>query len=1182
MENYDHKKIEAKWQKLWQESSIYHTDFDNEKKPFYNLMMFPYPSAEGLHIGSVYTFSGVDTFGRYQKMKGQEVFEPIGLDGFGIHSENFAIKIGEHIRDVSKRTEKHFYDQMKATGNMYDWDRTVETYKPDYYKWTQWLFLQLYKKGLAYRKNAKVNWCPTCKTVLSDEQVIDGKCERTGDEVIKKDMEQWFFKITKYTKRLLDNLDWIKWDEEVKLGQKNWIGKSEGAIVKFEIQNSKSKGEVLEVYTTAHDTIFGATFMVIAPEHELLDNMKESITNWNEVEEYRKSIQNKSELERTDLNKDKTGLKVEGLVVINPANNKEIPLFVADYVLVNYGTGAIMAVPGHDERDFEFANKYNLEITYVIKDSAEFLSYQDIKVAPEKYIVANSGKYDGMNFKEARKQILDDLNADGVARPKTNYKLRDWCVSRQRYWGPPIPMLHRESSKSKIQNSTLREAQGKVLIVHGFDSKGTDNWFPWLKETLAQDEIEAMNPDFPNAASPKLDEWIKTIEEQNLSENDTIVGHSMGCFAAMRYAEDHKVGKLIMVAPTNTAQEGYWDNQKKLFPDFPVDALRKDFYNKEIDNAKVKVNVEKIIFIFSTNDPYITSEVQEQYAREFPDAEFVYVSNRQHFGKANHTKQLYEILDFIDNTTSEWLPVPEDKLPVELPDIPKFEDILPDGSGKGPLEKQESFINTELNGVKYRRETDVSDPFVDSCWYFLRYPFTDLQDKPFEFVERAMIGSSEEIDARFIDSFINIYAQLESAGLWPVVTGSIALTGLNGKAFKQINDMDFVFISEENAKKAQEIIESLGGKFVEKDEDTITMKINEFTIDLNFKGYEDIYLGYKVSVFNQRIRILDPKIMKEDYTKFTKDFDQKLEIIDFWEKQKINKWFPITYYIGGKEHTVLHLLYARFITMVLNDMGYIDFEEPFERFYGHGLITKDGAKMSKSKGNVINPDEYFERFGADGVRMYLRFLGPFEQGGDWRDTGMIGMTRFVGRVWEIYQRFVSRAIDFGQGVDNISKLHQTIKGVGEDIDKLRFNTAIAKLMELINWYKDNEKIFDKEQTEELLRAFSLMIAPISPHLAEEFWMLLNKYRDEKWEWSKENSVHSQLWPKYDPAKLVSDVVVIAVQFNGKSRGTIEVNKEIKQDEVVEIVKNDEKLSKYITGEFKKVIFVPGRIINIIL
>ncbi len=794
MPKYDPNKIEKKWQKKWAEDEIYQVDLDKAKKPFYNLMMFPYPSAEGLHVGNMYAFVHSDAYGRFIKLQGYDVFEPIGLDGFGIHSENYAIKIKEHIKDVSARTEKNFYNQLHSIGNAYDWTRTVETYKPNYYKWTQWLFLKMHEKGLAYRKKSSVNWCPSCKTVLSDEQVIAGHCERCSTQTEKKEMEQWFWRITDYAEKLLNNLRKIDWSEDVKTIQENWIGKSEGALVKFKIGSDKYG---LEVFTTRPDTLFGATYMVVCPEHEILEKFKAKIKNWPEIEKYIKETNKKSDIDRTDLNKDKTGIEIKGLTAINPVNNKEIPIFVADYVLSDYGTGAIMAVPAHDERDYDFAKKFNLPIIKVIKTDKDCFEGEGISI--------NSEFLNGLETKDAVREVTKWLTKKKLGKKEVNYKLRDWCISRQRYWGPPIPMI-----------------------------------------------------------------------------------------------------------------------------------------------------------------------------------------NCQKCG---------------------WQPVPEKDLPIELPEM---DDFLPDGTGKGPLNKIKEFVNTTCPKCKgpAKRETDVSDPFVDSSWYFMRYPCTEFKDKALD-------------------------------------------------------------------------------------------------------------------------------------------------------KKRLKKWMPVDMYIGGKEHSVLHLLYSRFVTMVLHELGYVPEQEPYKQFRAHGLLISEGAKISKSKGNIVNPDEYIKKYGADAVRMYLMFLGDMRQGGDWRDSGMQGMYKFANRVYSLTNQVNDKKPD--QGL--VKLLHRTIKGVENDMGRLKYNTAIAKLMVLTN------KIQEVGTSKEILGKFAILLSPFAPHIAEELWETLGN----------KETISKEKWPEYDKKLIQEETWQLIIQINGKVRDKIEVEKGITEKQAKEIALESEKIKKWLgKKKLKKSIYIPNRLINLVI
>ncbi|HHX58630.1 MAG TPA: leucine--tRNA ligase [Candidatus Moranbacteria bacterium] len=1026
---YNFKKIEKKWQQKWEKELIFSPNIKKAKKPFYNLMMFPYPSAEGLHIGGYFTFTGVDTLGRYKKMQGYDVFEPIGLDGFGIHSENYAMKIGEHIKDVSRRTEKNFYRQLRLTGNMFDWTRTVETYKPEYYQWTQWLFLQMFKNGLAYQKKAKVNWCPACKTVLSDEQVIGTQCERCEAVVEKKSLKQWFFKITDYAERLNKNLDWIDWPEDVKLSQRNWIGRSEGAEIKFKVQieklanqpTGKSINELI-VFTTRPDTLFGATYMVIAPEHELIKNLKSEIKNYSEVEKYVKKALKKSEEERLNEKKAKTGVELKGIKAINPATNKKIPIFVADYVLSGYGTGAIMAVPAHDERDFEFAKKYNLPIREVVKEEASETNDkqgQEESCFSGEGIAINSDFINGLKAVEAKKEIIKWLRKNKIGQKKITYKLRDWCISRQRYWGPPIPIVWCKHCALKQLKESKKPV--KVLIIHGFEADGNSNWFGWLKKELEKIGCEVYNPSLPNTLHPKSEEWRKALQPylKKLDENSVIIGHSLGSKATVDLlsAADKKIKQVFLVASALGNPRRDWAKMKAEWIGSDVDALKK-FWEKKVDWKRVNENiVGKTHIIFSEDDPHIDPEHYKIVKLE--DLEIQRWSGHQHFVQFQNEKlRDYVIARILEEVRPLSVAVPEKELPVKLPPM---EDFLPEGTGKGPLAKNEKFVRTKCPacGAEAERETDVSDAFLDSAWYFLRYPCTDLKSKPFD-------------------------------------------------------------------------------------------------------------------------------------------------------KTRLKNWLPVTSYIGGKEHVVLHLLYSRFVNMALKDWNFLDNEEPYQKFVGHGLITKDGAKMSKSKGNVINPDEMVEKYGTDTVRLYLRFMGDFTQGGDWSDSGAEGMKRFVERLWRTF--FLLDSVS-GVGVKNLSMLDKTIKSVGEDIEKLSFNTAVARLMELINWISDNLENFNQKEAEKIQKTVALVVAPLAPHIAEEFWLSLGNKK----------SIFGQAWPKYDPRKIVDESFELVIQVNGKVRDRFVVNKNISESEATALALESEKVQNHLAGKTpKKVIYIKGRLVSVVI
>jgi leucyl-tRNA synthetase len=810
MKKYDHRKIEKKWQKQWLKSGLYEPDLKKAKNPFYNLMMFPYPSAEGLHVGNMYAFTGADIYGRMKRMEGYDVFEPIGLDGFGIHSENYALKIGAHPMDQAKISEKRFYKQLEAIGNGFAWKERVETYNPNYYKWTQWVFTEMWKRGLAYRKKQSVNWCPSCKTVLADEQVIAGKCERCSTVVIKKDMEQWFFRITKYAEKLLGNLEKIDWSERVKIAQRNWIGKSEGALIDFQVISTNSRNKFqIRVFTTRPDTLFGATYMVLAPEHSLVGELGNRIINLKEVEAYAKKASNKSEEERIEEGKEKTGVELKGIKAVNPVNSEEIPVFIADYVFASYGTGAIMAVPAHDERDFAFAKRFNLPVVEVISGG------EGGKIWVGGGQLINSGKFDGMDSEKAGWEITKLAGGER----KIQYRLRDWLISRQRYWGAPIPMIYCDICASKG---------------------------------------EGEQKDMPG-----------------------------------------------------------------------------------------------------------------------------------------------------------WYAVPEKDLPVKLPHI---KDFRPQGKGESPLASVKEFYEAKCPhcGGDARRETDVSDTFLDSAWYYLRYPSVKEKNKA-------------------------------------------------------------------------------------------------------------------------------------------------------WNTETTKKWFPVSLYTGGAEHSVLHLLYVRFAAMVFHDAGLIGFEEPFPRFRAHGLLIKEGAKMSKSKGNVINPDEYIKNFGADSLRMYLMFLAAFEQGGDFRDEAVMGIVRFLDRVWSLCMK--KTKMPNKEGKDILRLTHRTIKKITDDIESLHYNTAISALMILLNE-------FEKEGVgRENKEVFLKLLAPFAPHITEELWRELGN----------KASIHLGPWPKADPKLLKEEEFDLVVQMNGKLRATIKLRRGSSQSEAEKAALGDANVRKTLAGQKpRKIVFVPDRLINFVI
>lgn len=798
--DYNFNEIEKKWQSFWDENKTFKSSEDYSKPKYYVLDMFPYPSGSGLHVGHPEGYTATDILARYKRMKGFNVLHPMGWDSFGLPAENYAIKTGTHPDTITKENIQNFKRQLKSIGFSYDWDREVATSNIDFYKWTQWIFVQLYNKGLAYEDEISVNWCPELKTVLANEEVIDGKSEIGGHPVIRKPMKQWMLKITEYADRLLEDLDDLEWPENIKELQKNWIGKSTGAEVDFQIDGHNEK---LQVFTTRPDTLFGATYMVVAPEHSLLNQIT---TNEQKeaVSTYLKKVETKSDLERTDLNKDKSGV-FTGAYAINPVNDKKIPIWVADYVLISYGTGAIMAVPAHDERDWEFAKKFDLELVEVLQggniDEAAFTGDGDH---------INSNFLNGLNKQDAIDKVISWLEEKKLGTKKINYKLRDWLFSRQRYWGEPFPIL-------KFEDGTIR------------------------------------------------------------------------------------------------------------------------------------------------------------------------------------------CLD-------------EDELPVGLPQVEKYE---PSGTGESPLATIDDwlYITDPKTGQKARRETNTMPQWAGSCWYYLRF--------------------------------------------------------------------------------------------------------------------------------------IDPTNTEQP-----------------WDKELEKYWMPVDLYVGGVEHAVLHLLYARFWHKVLFDLGLVSTKEPFQRLVNQGMILgEDGEKMSKSRGNVINPDSVIDEFGADTLRLYEMFMGPLEKVKPWQTKGVKGVFTFLARAFR-FMANPDNIVTSEEQPETLKLLHKSIKKVTNDIEGMRFNTAISQLMIFINHcYKA------KTVNKETARLFSLIISPMAPHLGEELWQIHGG----------ETTLALQAWPEFNEELAKDDMATMAVQFSGKTRGTLQVAPDITQADFLELIKADAKLSKYLEGKtIIKEIFVPGKIFNLIV
>jgi leucyl-tRNA synthetase len=844
MKKYDHKSIEKKWQERWQENKAFKINkenntkyFESEKEKFYILDMFPYPSGDGLHMGHTESYASTDIFYRYKKMKGFNVLHPQGFDAFGLPAENYAIKTGVHPKKSTQKNIENYIKQMKSLGLAYDFEESVVTSTEEYYKWTQWIFIKFFENNLAYKKTSTINWCDSCKTGLANEQVEGGRCERCKNEVTQKEVPGWFLKITDFADDLIEDLKKVDWPEHTKKNQINWIGRSEGSLIEFKIKDLK---KTFKVFTTRADTLFGVTYCVLAPENKLLEELKDNIKNWQEVREYVEKTKKRTEMERLEA-KTKTGVELKGVTVINPANNEEVSLFISDYVLAGYGTGAVMAVPAHDERDFEFAKKFGLKRVEVIegdetnfagllKDKDKENSFKkNVKAVKEinnnTYsgvgVLVNSDKFNGMDSKEAKKAITEFVGG----KTTRNYRLRDWSVSRQRYWGAPIPIVY--------------SPEGEAVAV-------PEEHLPWIL--------------------PEDVDFVPTGE-----------------------------------APLKNSKELY-------------------------------VRTEKI------------------------------------FGKG-------------------WTP-----------------------------------------------ETNTLDTFFDSSWYFLRYP--------------------------------------------------------------------------------------------------------------------------------------DPHNEKE-----------------FCSKKRLKHWLPVDLYIGGQEHTYMHLLYARFFVKAMRKIGLLDFSEPFLKLRHQGMVLDEkGVKMSKSKGNVINPDEMVERFGADAVRMYMMFAGPLEDDVMWDENKVVGVYRFLEKVWDyvcmynVMSKKYPEALNSGRFEFLINK---TIKKVEDDIKNLKFNTAISQLMICISGIRrfdvnkegkevgGNYSLISRVDLESFLK----ILAPFAPHITEEIWSELGN----------SESIHKESWPQYDENLVKDEKINFVVQVNGKLRDVLEITVNISEEEIKILAKKSKKIQKWLDGkEIKKEIFIKGRLLNIIV
>jgi len=938
MKKYNHKKIEPKWQKKWEEDEVVKIDKnDTSKEKFYILDMFPYPSGDGLHMGHTESYTSTDIIYRYKRMKGFNVLHPQGFDAFGLPAENYAIKTKVHPKETTKKNIENYIRQMKSLGFGYDFDEKIVTSSQEYYKWTQWIFTKFFEAGLAYKKTDTINWCESCKTGLANEQVEDGKCERCKNDVEQKEVPGWFLKITDFADELIEGLKNLDWPEHTKKNQINWIGKSEGAEIDFSLKNTDKK---FTVFTTRPDTLFGATYCVLAPEHNLVSELKEQIENLDEVEKYLNDTKKKTERERLEA-KEKTGVELKGVKAINPANNEEIPIFIADYVLARYGTGAIMAVPAHDERDFEFAKKFRLPTREVIAPSF-VLSGEN---APRK-------DFETLN-RSTVSAVIESINGDEflLIKEKENTILVGGGVEGNET--PEEAILREIREETGYVNVEIKDTMFENLFCYGFrhtKQKNQKTKDVFYHVQLKDDERVESEVDSGRHGII----WLK---KEELSENISWEHHKFVWSSFMEERTFTNNGIIV--------NSGKFDGME----------------SEEAKKAIVEFVGGKITSNYRLRDWSVSR--QRYWGTPIP---IVYDPE----GGAHH--------------------VPEEHLPWALPEDVDF---VPTGISPLANSKELKERTEKIFGEGWTPEVDTLDTFVDSSWYFLRYP--------------------------------------------------------NPHNEKQ-------FISEE----------------------------------------------------------------------------------------RLKHWLPVDLYIGGAEHTYMHLLYARFATRAMHKIGLLDFSEPFPKLRHQGMVLdKKGVKMSKSKGNVVNPDEMVERFGADATRMYAMFASPLDEDVIWNENGVVGTYRFLERVWKLQEK-VSE--DTEEKIE--SEIHKVIKKVGDDLEKLKFNTAIASMMSLMNNIAGST--LSRENYEYLLK----ILAPFAPHITDELWqeVLGNGI-----------SIHLESWPKYNEEKIKENIITIVVQVNGKVRAEFVVDAGESEEKIKNIALEQENVTKWIDNkEPKKIIYVKNKLVNIVV
>jgi leucyl-tRNA synthetase len=1156
MEQYNPKEIESKWQRYWEEHKTFSTPDDATiENKCYILPQLPYPSGSGLHVGHAEVYTACDIYARYQRMKGKKVLQVFGLDSFGLPAENYAIKTNVHPSQTIDESGANFVSQVKALGASVDWDRFVRSSDPSYYKFTQWFFLLMYERGLAYRKKQAVNWCESCKTVLANEQVADGHCERCSTEIIQKEMEQWYLRITDYADKLLEGLDRIDWPEETKKRQKDWIGRSEGCEVDFALQHSGTDArDKVTVFTTRPDTLFGVTFLVLAPEGQYVQGLKSGIENWDEVQTYIDETAKKTDLDR-QVNQEKTGVELKGVKAINPANGEEIPVWIADYVIATYGTGAIMAVPAHDERDFAFAKKFEIEVKEVV---AKQLG-------------------DRLEAGEERKSARAICVRDGKMLLTFNTIMKEYILPGggiENFETPTEAVLRELAEETGYVNTRVVRSLGAV----------EHNYFHnYLKK---------------NCRSIVHSFFVELLDEETVNRTPKEIEKTEFMWLPIEEAKE----KLKKNARTFTREiefiSRYEKNEDTCFSDYGV-VIHSDFLNglttEEATSAMIdwleKEGKGKRKIQYKLRDWSVSRQ-------RFWGAPLPMLSNEeyrmQNAEYSNSPERVIHVHAWGANSQSHfrnWLRTEEETLGIEsiTPSLPNAEmpdreqwkatiaEVVTDNTENTVLTGRSlgAFTALEIAGQqKFRKLVLIAPTLPIPEWkeQFAR-AVSDLgaQKKVLDFVQDDLDYSAIEKNCGEIVVFLStndpyIPLQASEQFLREKFPRCRIVCMRQAGHFGSDDGFDtFPELLEEIKREVrldlQPAVFSDLPVILPNDVDFKPTGQSPLTYSPSFQdGVEEKYgKGWK-----REVNTLDTFMCSSWY--FFRYLDPHNEEA-FASPEALKKWMPVDFYLGGAEHVNGHLLYARFFTKVLFDAGYIDFDEPFTVHRHQGLILgPDGRKMSKRWGNVVNPTDVVEQYGADTMRMYEMFMGPLEEDKPWDENGVRGVRRFLDRVWNLQERLENGNFELEINLER--KLQQTIKKVGDDLDSLGFNTAIAKLMELVNEMYKSEKI-----PVTYYELFITLLAPFAPHVTEELWSRLG---------------HTDMlafvdWPTYDESKLVSDTMNIAVQVNGKLRATVIVASDATEEGIKAQALAEENVIKWMEGkEPKKVIYVAGKIVSVVV